>query len=196
MRVVSARLMLTAALALSACSREDADSALEEDTATIATVSALATGQADTARNTPAEDSDHEFLRTMSNHQQGLIDIAMTAMEKAAQEPTRAHAHELHTRQQAGRDTMVALLLRDYQDQHLPIATPKHQAQADSLSDAGLPDYDAVFYRILIEHHREGMQLIDRYRPRLTRPAVREMAVRLRADQQRDIAVFQSKAGT
>jgi uncharacterized protein (DUF305 family) len=193
MRLAIVLLMLMAMLA--GCSREDADSALAEDTATIATVSALATSQADTAQSTPAEDSDHQFLRDMSNHQQGLIDMAMAAMERAAQEPTRAHAHALHARQQAERDTMVALLLRDYQDQHLPTAAPTQQAQADSLSDAELPDYDATFYRMLIEHHHAGLQLIDRFRPRLTKPALRQLAERLRADHQREIAQVQGRAG-
>jgi uncharacterized protein (DUF305 family) len=41
---------------------------------------------------------------------------------------------------------------------------------------------------MVVEHHREGIQMIDQFLPRLTRADVRQMAERMRAEQQKDIA--------
>ena len=67
---------------------------------------------------TQAKDGNHEFLRMMSDHHEGLIQIATAAMDKAAAQTTKEDAHKLHTKQAAERDTMMAMIQKDYQDQH------------------------------------------------------------------------------
>ena len=45
----------------------------------------------------------------------------------------------------------------------------------------------------VIEHHQQGIAMIDRFLPRLTRPDVRAMAERMKADQQKEIQDLQAK---
>lgn len=142
---------------------------------------------------TQAKDGNHEFLRMMSDHHDGLIQIATAAMDKAAAQSTKEDAHKLHTKQAAERDTMMAMIWKDYQDQHTPRPPAKNQAQADSLSSLSGAEYDRTFYRLVIDHHREGIGMIDQHRSHLTNPTVRQMAEKMKADQQKEIAEFERK---
>lgn len=142
---------------------------------------------------TQAKDGNHEFLRMMSDHHEGLIQIATAAMDKAAAQSTKEDAHKLHTKQAAERDTMMAMIQKDYQDQHTPRPPGKNQAQADSLSSLSGAEYDRTFYRLVIDHHREGIGMIDQHLSHLTNPTVRQMAEKMKADQQKEIAEFERK---
>ena len=142
---------------------------------------------------TQAKDGNHEFLRMMSDHHEGLIQIATAAMDKAAAQSTKEDAHKLHTKQAAERDTMMAMIQKDYQDQHTPRPPAKNQAQADSLSSLSGAEYDRTFYRLVIDHHREGIGMIDQHLSHLTNPTVRQMAEKMKADQQKEIAEFERK---
>ena len=70
---------------------------------------------------------------------------------------------------------------------------PKNVAQTDSLSQLSGSEYDRTYYRMVIDHHREGMGMIDQHLPHLTKPAVRQMAEKMKADQQREIQEFEQK---
>lgn len=146
-----------------------------------------------TVANNEMADADREFLRMMSDHHEGLVQMSMEAMEKATEQSTQADAHELHTKQAAERDSMVAMIQRDYQTQHQPAPMPKNVAQTDSLSQLSGSEYDRTYYRMVIDHHREGMGMIDQHLPHLTKPAVRQMAEKMKADQQREIQEFEQK---
>ena len=129
----------------------------------------------------------------MSDHHEGLIQMATAAMEKGAAASTKEDAHKLHTKQAAERDTMIAMIQRDYQEQHTPRPPAKNQAQADSLNALSGSEYDRTFYRLMIEHHREGIAMTDQHMAHLTTPAVRQMAEKMKADQQKEIVEFEKK---
>jgi uncharacterized protein (DUF305 family) len=144
----------------------------------------------------PAKDADHEFLRKMSDHHEGLVQMASAAMNKASAQGAQADAHRLHTKQAEERDRMVGIIRTAYSETHQPTVMPNNKAMNDSLQ--AMPrgsQYDREFYRHVIMHHREGMQMIDQFLPRLTKPEVRQMAERMRADQTREIAEFERKTG-
>ena len=143
--------------------------------------------------NNGMANADHEFLGMMSDHHEGLVQMSMQAMEKATEQSTQADAHELHTKQAAERDSMVAMIQRDYQAQHQPAPMPKNVAQTDSLSQLSGSAYDRTYYRMVIDHHREGIGMIDQHLSHLTKPAVRQMAEKMKADQQREIQEFEQK---
>jgi uncharacterized protein (DUF305 family) len=143
--------------------------------------------------HTPAKDPDHEFLRMMSDHHEGMLQMAMPAMDKAVAQSTKDDAHKLHTKQAAEKDSMVAMIQRDYQETYQPMVMAKNKAKADSLASQTGPSYDSTFYRMTVQHHREGIAMIDQYLPRLTKPMVRQMAEKMKADQQKEIQEFEKK---
>ena len=54
-------------------------------------------------------------------------------------------------------------------------------------------EYDRAFYRLVVDHHREGIGMIDQHMSHLTNPVVRQMAEKMKADQQKEIAEFEQK---
>jgi uncharacterized protein (DUF305 family) len=63
----------------------------------------------------------------------------------------------------------------------------------DSLQAKSGVEYDRAFYGDVIQHHREGLKMIDDFMPRLTKPDVKQMAEKMKADQQKEIAEFEKK---
>ena len=180
------------ALAL-ACSR--AENAGSDTTATDTATAGTSMAPSDMSGMDMAN-SDRDFLRQMSDHHEGLIQMASAAMTKASQSSTQGDAHKLHTKQAAERDSMLAMLRTSYNDSHNPSMMPKNRAQNDSLQSLSGANYDRRFYRMVIDHHREGIAMMDSSMPHLTKDEVKRMAERMKADQQREITEFQSKAGS
>jgi uncharacterized protein (DUF305 family) len=192
-------ILLTAAALASACAgADDNEEAATTDTSSMMTDSAMAGMDHSQMMNQhgPAKDANHEFLRMMSDHHEGLVVIAAQAMDKGSAQETKSDAHELHTKQAAERDSMVAMIKRDYQEDHKPRPMAKNQAQADSLSAMSGAAYDRKFYAIVIEHHREGIRMMDEFLPRLTKPELKQMVEKMKSEQQREITKFQPKAGS
>ena len=185
-------------LVLGACaSDEGADDAAAGDSMAMDSMMGDSMAGMDHSRMgmTPAKDGQHEFLRAMSDHHEGLVNMAMAAMNQGSTSAVQMEAHMLHTRQAAERDSMVQKIQALYQEQHQPKAMAKNVAQADSLAKLSGPEYDRTFYRMVIEHHREGVAMIDQHLPHLTDPQVKQMAERMKAEQQKEIADFEKKAG-
>ena len=147
------------------------------------------------ANRGPAKDADHEFLRMMSDHHQGLVAMMDGAMQKATGAEAKTDAHELHTKQAEERDRMVAMISTSYGETIQPMVMPSNKAMNDSLQQKSGAEYDRDMYRHVVMHHREGIQMIDRFLPRLQNAEVRAMAEKMRADQQREIPEFERKAG-
>jgi uncharacterized protein (DUF305 family) len=141
----------------------------------------------------PAEDADHEFLRMMSDHHEGLEVMGADAMNRAVDDSVKSVAHNLHTKQAAQQDTMVSMIQRAYNEQYTPSIMPKNAAQADSLRQMSGADADRYFLRTTIAHHEEAIGMIDDFLPRFTKPEVRQMAEQMRREQQREIEELQSK---
>lgn len=139
-----------------------------------------------------ARDADQEFLRMMVDHHQGLIDMSHEAVEKGGAE-VKAKARELDQKQDTEQEEMLGILKSAYNDPHQPTVTPEGRAMADSLSRKSGADYDMTYLMDVVEHHKKGIQTIDQFLPRFTRPDVRAMAERMKADQQKDIQEIQAK---
>jgi uncharacterized protein (DUF305 family) len=56
--------------------------------------------------------------------------------------------------------------------------------------------YDRDFYRDVVTHHRQAIQMIDQFLPRLKNPQVRQMAEQMRRDQTRELSEFERKAAS
>ena len=140
-----------------------------------------------------AQDADHEFLRMMSDHHEGLVVMGEDAMNRATDDSVRSAAHMLHTKQAADQDTMIMMITRMYSQQHVPRMMPKNAAQADTLRSRQAAEVDRYFLQTTIAHHEEGIAMIDQFMPRLAKPEVRSMAEKMRDEQQREIRNLQGK---
>lgn len=136
---------------------------------------------------------DADFLRMMSDHHQGLIVMANEAAQKGSSEQVKADARQMGEKQSGEQREMVAMLQRDFGVSHQPQVTPDNRAMADSLSPKSGADYDMTFQMNVIAHHREGIAMIDQHLSHLTNPQVRQMAERMKGDQQREIQELESK---
>ena len=142
-----------------------------------------------------ARDADQMFLRMMSDHHEGLVQMAAQSMERGGTQTVKDDAQAMHTRQMAERDSMVAMLGAGYGEQHQPMPMRMNAMQADSLAAAGGPEHDRMFYRMVIDHHRQAIRMIDHLLPRMQKPAVQQMAERMKAGRQREIQELQLKMG-
>jgi uncharacterized protein (DUF305 family) len=180
---------LAAVLVTTACGRDD-DAAPSDTAAVVATRDALMAGG---PRRGPSRDADHEFLRAMSDHHQGLVVMADAAMSRGSSEQVRDDAQLLHMKQEREMREMVDLIQSTYGESIDPIATQAHRAMNDSLQAMSGTGYDRTFYRMVAQHHREGLRMMDEFRPRVQRPGVQQMIDRMRADHEREIRELERK---
>lgn len=189
--------------ALAACGGGDdgaSDSAAGTASPTTSTTDTLAGGMAgmpgmDHAMNRPAaKDADHEFLRMMTDHHQGLIQMATAAMGKGSTQAVQGDAHRLHTKQQEEQKRMIEMVQRDYGEALTPMVMGANNTMLDQLQSRTGADYDRTFYGNVVAHHRAGIRMIDQFASRLNKPEVRQMADRMKADQQKEITEFEAKA--
>lgn len=143
--------------------------------------------------NLAAKDADLEFLRTMSDHHEGLVRMATVAMGQASVAETQGDAHMLHEKQAVERDRMLAIIQRDYQTRHQAKPLASNQARVDSLAALTGTAYDRAFYGMTIAHHREGLTMIDQHLSRLAKPDVRRIAEQMKLDQQKEITEFEAR---
>lgn len=186
-------LTLTAAcVTLLACAGRD-------DTPSPDTASASLTNRTDsgtvalTNTRAPARDAEQEFLRMMSDHHEGLIQMATTAMSKAIAPATQSDARRVHTKQLEEQKQMIAMLQDSYDETLTPTTTPSNKPMIDSLEAKSGAEYDRAFYASMVAHHREAIRMVDDMLPRLTRADLRQMAEKMKSDQQREITEFQQK---
>ncbi len=140
-------------------------------------------------------DANRDFLRMMSDHHKGLIAMAHETMEEGrGTAESRGDAGKLDAQQDEELKQMVTMLDKDYKDPYEPKVIPAHRAMLDTLLAKSKDTYVPTFYRLVIQHHREALTLIDAYLPRATRPDLKAMAEQMRRDQAREIAEFTSNA--
>lgn len=140
-------------------------------------------------------DANRDFLRMMSDHHKGLIAMAHETMEGGrGTAESRGDAGKMDAQQDEELKKMVTLLDRDYKDPYEPKVVRAHGVMLDTLLTKSGTAYASTFYRLVIQHHREAITLIDAYLPKATRPDLKAMAEQMKRDQTREIAEFTSKA--
>jgi uncharacterized protein (DUF305 family) len=175
------------------------EGAASGDQASVDSAAPAAAAPADTSmagmQHAAARDADQEFARMMVDHHQGMIVMAQQAMERGSTEALKTEAHGMHQKQETEQKELLAMLQREYQDSHQPTVMPSNRAMADSLSAKQGADYDMAFRMHTIAHHREAIQMVDQFLPRLTRPELRTMAERMKADQAAEIQKLEREMG-
>lgn len=184
-------ILLAAALVTTACARDEAETTADTAAAVVTQdTTQLAAG----ARRGPARDADHEFLRRMSDHHQGLVTMATAAMNSGSTPQARDDAFTIGTKQDREMREMVELIQAAYGETIDPMIMPSHRAMNDSLQALTGAQYDRTFYRMIVQHHREGIAMMDEFQARVQRPEIRQMIDRMRTEQQREIREFERKA--
>lgn len=138
-------------------------------------------------------DPDHDFLRMMSDHHQGLISIVHMTIDRKDVGASAADAKKLDEAQDKELDRMVTMLEKDYKDPYEPKIIAEHQAMVDELKPKTGKEYDRAFYQNIIMHHEEAIKMIDGYLPNAKSAAVREMADGMKAAQSREVTDFKAK---
>lgn len=137
-----------------------------------------------TAQNT---DPNAHFLRTMSDHHQGLILMAGQAAERAMNPRVKAFARRLADEQKAEQTKMLGMLRTSYNESHRPMAMPEHRAMVDSLAQRTGMDYDREFLMLTLTHHHEGIEMGHQMLPSITRADIRAMIAKMDAQQRTEI---------
>lgn len=189
----SARVAL-AALSLLSVSCARGDDAANRDTAAAPADSAAGMAAMPGMNRPPAKDADHEFLRNMIDHHEGFIQMATAAMTKASNPATQGDAHNGHTKQAEEQKKMIADAQAMYGETVTPMVMAQDKVLIDALQAKSGAEYDRTFYENAVAHHREGIKMTDAMLPRLSKPGVKQMAEKMKADQQKEITEFERKA--
>jgi uncharacterized protein (DUF305 family) len=138
-------------------------------------------------------DADHDFLRMMSDHHKGLIQLVHMTQGRKGVGSAAADAAKLDAAQDKELDHMVTMLEKDFKDPYARKVMPEHQAMADSLKAMSGKEYERTFYQDIIKHHQEAIKMIDDYLPKAKNLMIKQMAEKMKADQTKEIAAFQRK---
>lgn len=188
-------LVAAVAVVATACARTDRDAGSDTVAGTVSRDTGMAgmDHSAMAANRDPAKDADHDFLRMMSDHHEGLIEMASAAMNKGSTPQVQGDAHQLHAKQEQEQKQMVDMVQSAYSETLLPMAMLSNKAMNDTLQAKTGADYDQTFYRMVVKHHQEGIQMMDEFAPRVRRAEVRQMIDKMRTDQQREIRELNAK---
>lgn len=118
-----------------------------------------------------------------------------SALPRVSGATARADAQRMRDKQATEQQHMARMLRTTYADAHAPMILPSNQAMIDSVR-ATTPGAGAIrtYYRQLVAHHREGVDMARRMLPQLT-GEVRTMAEQMVREQQREIEAFERKGG-
>lgn len=177
-----------------ACGGTDNGSAADSAGNVATDTAAGMSGMAGHDMNRPAaKDADHEFLRMMTDHHEGLVQMATAAMSKGSNPTVQGDAHRLHTKQQEEQKKMIDMVRTSYAETVMPMIMPSDRTMLAELQGKSGAEYDKSFYNNVIAHHRAGIRMMDDFAGRVTRPDVKQMIQTMKADQQKDIAEFEPK---
>ncbi|MGI9091038.1 MAG: hypothetical protein ACR2GG_08045 [Gemmatimonadaceae bacterium] len=146
----------------------------------------------------PARNSDQAFLRRLLDHHEGVIAAAHAAMMSTGghmEHGSNTDPAEFDGVLDAEKIRMLALLDSLYGEKFSPAAYPvtdstpaaTSQANRTMLDKTASPEADEMRDMIanrkeLVHRLREGIALIDRYRPTLRTPQVKTLADKARAN--------------
>lgn len=194
MRHYFARFAIAASVFIAtACAGGDnADTSAAGDTAAPAATTPAGHTMADMNRPA-ARDADHEFLRGMVDHHEGMIQMATAAMTQGSTQQVKDDAHRMHTKQLAEQKQMQAIVRANYGEEVMPMVMPTNKTMIDALQQRSGTEYNRTFYQNVIQHHREGIQMMNDFEGRVQRADVKQMITRMKADQQREIQELETK---
>ena len=170
---------------LAGCGKKDSQKA---DSASTMSANADTVGAMAGIQKTPARDADQEFMQMMVDHHQGMIEMADTALKKAASSRVRAEATSMLAAQKAEQKRMLDVLKTQYGEDKVPMALASDASMVTTLAGASGAAFDRQFREQVIMHHEEAIKMVDQFLPRLKTPALKQMAEKMKRDQATQIA--------
>ena len=140
-------------------------------------------------------DADHDFLRMMSDHHKGMIEMAHMTMERNDIGGAAADAKRIDAAQDKELDLMVTMLEKHFKDAYAPKVMSDNQVMADQLKGRKGTEYARAFYENTIKHHQAAVKMVDEYLPKGKNAALKQSAAKMKADQTQEIAAFEKKIG-
>ena len=140
-----------------------------------------------------AKDADQEFLRMMTDHHEGMIQMGSAAMTKGSTPAVQGDAHMMHTKQMDEQKKMIGMVQASYGEAVMPMLMQSNTSMMESMQAKSGPEYDRAFYENVIAHHREAIKMVDDMMPKLTNAEVKKMAQQMKADQLKEIATLEKK---
>lgn len=157
----------------------------------------MAHAHSSSTASTTTSDTDQKFMREMCDHHLGVIEVARTAKKAdGASADVRAKAEEMARKQQTEIEKMQQMLEQNFGDRYQPKVSAKNQRMVERVRDARGSSLDSTFYETVIEHHEEGIKMMDREMPRLSDPELKKMAEKMKSDQQKEVKQLQQKLQT
>lgn len=138
----------------------------------------------------PARDNNHQFLRTMADHNEGMVEMVAFAKDRAADSTTRKDVGGIRDARGRLRTELIDMIRTRYQEVFVPVASPVHNDRLDSLDLTKPAEFDRAFYQRALEHYRQWIRSIDTLSPRLTDASVKAFATQLTAELQRETDTF------
>jgi len=137
-----------------------------------------------------ARDNNHQFLRTMADHNEGMVEMVAFAKDRAAAATTKDDVGRIRDARARLRTELIDMVRNKYQEAFVPVASPVHNDRLDSLDLTKQVEFDRAFYQRALEHHRQWIRSIDTFTPRLTDAGVKAFATQLRAELQSEADAF------
>ncbi len=141
-----------------------------------------------------AKDADQEFLRMMTDHHEGMVMMGTDAMTKGSTPAIQGDAHMMHTKQVEEQKKMIGMVQAMHGETLTPMVMPSNKAMMDDLATKSGADYDKAFYTHVIAHHKEAVKMVDDMSPKLANAELKQMALKMKADQTKEIARLAPKA--
>ena len=137
-----------------------------------------------------ASDNNHQFLRTMADHNEGMVEMVAFAKDRAAAATTKEDIGRIRDARARLRTELIDMIRNKYQETFVPVASPVHNDRLDSLDLTKQGEFDRAFYQRTLEHHRQWIRSIDTLSPRLTDAGVKALATQLKAELQSEADAF------
>jgi len=134
--------------------------------------------------------SDRLFLERLLDHYQGLEYLAERVRRTSAVSAVRRDAWRFDRHESAERAHAEALLRKLYGERYLPMVPEEFHGALTAIRARPPEQQVRALLEFVSRHHREDVALTDSALPSLEHPQVRELALDLRRDQQRDLRVF------
>jgi uncharacterized protein (DUF305 family) len=161
-------------------------------------------------RNPGDSSADAGFARDMSTHHAQAVDMAMTAFQKATDPEVRGLGYDIALTQEnqigqmqtwlkhwglgpTGPDAAMAWMPEGSKalvDGRMPGMATDQQLQ--QLHTATGKDVDAIFLRLMIQHHLGGIHMIEGILAKTSRPEVRELALGMKSGQESEITALRN----
>lgn len=152
-------------------------------------------GGAQAAAAQAQEPMDRRFLRMMSDHHEGLIQMGRQAAQRAENAQVKALAQRLADEQAREQQEMLRMLRQHYGETHTPMVMPENRVQIEQLSRYQGAEYDREFLQLTIHHHNDGVMMIHLMRREFRRRDVRAMANRMEDAQMREVREMKQMLG-